>query len=299
MSDNITPDDWESQLIDYTLGVLEPGEAAAFEAGLEECRRDVRLAREYGVVSGWMGLATPPAEPPDGHKNRLMSLIQSTPQAAAPTPLVTPSARPTLTVVPSPTVEAAAGAPPTAQGTEGSVTDLGAYRARRNTTAVLQALLGVAAVLIFLLGLWAWTANSDKLTAQSNLTAAQAQMTAIASRPNIPPGYAVLPLPPQKGYESVKASVIYNPQSSDVQFSANGLAQLPPGKTYELWFLKPQGNPDPAGTFTPDQTGAAAHSATASQAIANYNGFAVSLEPTPGSPAPTGPIIVAGTYSAP
>ncbi len=299
MSDNVTPDDWESQLIDYTLGVLDPGEVAAFETGLEECRRNVQLARDYGVVSGWMGIATPPAEPPAGHKNRLMELIQSTPRAEAPTPLESQAARPSLTAVPSPSAEQVAGAAPPAQDVQGNVTDLGAYRARRNNTGILQALLGVAAVLIFLLGLWAWTANSDKITAQTNLTAAQAQMTAIASRPNIPPGYAVLTLPPQKGYESVKASVIYNPQSSDVQFSANGLAQLPSGKIYELWFLKAQGNPDPAGTFTPDQTGEAAHSVTATQTIAKYNGFAVSLEPTPGSAAPTGPIIVAGTFSTP
>ncbi len=285
MSDNVTPDEWESQLIDYTLGVLDPGETAAFETGLQECRRNVQLARDYGVVSGWMGVATPPAEPPAGHKNRLMSLIQSTPQTEAPTPIVTRSARPALTALPSIPADQAAQATPTTQDAQGNVTDLGAYRARRNTTGVLQALLGVAALLIFLLGLWAWTANSDKATLQS--------------QPNIPPGYSLLILPPQKGYESVSAVAFYNPQKNDVVFVGKGLASPPSGKVYELWFLKGQGNPDPAGTFLPDQTGNAEHTGFGPQAASQYAGFAVSVEPTPGSTAPTGPIIVAGTYSTP
>jgi anti-sigma-K factor RskA len=214
-----------------------------------------------------------------------MSLVQSTPQAEAATPIVTQSTRPALTALPSLPADQAAQGPPTTQDGQGNVTDLGAYRARRNTTAVVQALLGVAAVLILLLGLWAWTANSDK--------------NKIEGQPNIPAGYSLLILPPQKGYESVSAVAFYNPQKNDVVFVGKGLATPPSGKVYELWFLKGQGNPDPAGTFLPDQTGNAEHTGFGPQTASQYAGFAVSVEPTPGSAAPTGPIIVAGTYSTP
>jgi hypothetical protein len=267
------------------------------------------MARDYSVVSGWMGLATRPSDPPDGHKNRLMALIQTTPQAEAqvPAPAAGQATRPALTVLPSqPEAQAEAQAPgatttPAAPVTPGNVTDLGEYRERRNNRALLQALLGVAAVAIFLLALWAWTSNSDKLDAENQVAALQAQYNTLASKPNLPPGYAVLPLPPQPGYEKVNASVVYNPQTSDVQLAASGLAPLPAGKIYELWFLKPQGqgNPAPAGTFSPDSSGNASHSVTGPQPMNDYAGFAVSEEPTPGSSAPTGPILVAGTFPTP
>src|SRR5438045_3625293 len=88
---NVTPDEWEAQLIDYTLGVMEPAEAAAFEQGLEECRRHVRFAGEYEAVSGLLGAAVPAAEPPEGHKTRLMSRLQATPQVQAPAGTVSKS----------------------------------------------------------------------------------------------------------------------------------------------------------------------------------------------------------------
>ena len=62
---------------------------------------------------------------------------------------------------------------------------------------------------------------------------------------------------------------------------------------------KPQGNPEPAGVFTPDSGGSAHHTATGAQTMAQYIGFAVSEEPSPGVPAPTGPIIAAGQHSTP
>ena len=278
MSDNVTPEDWEAQLIDYTLGVMEPGEAAAFEADLAECRRNVQMAREYSVVSGWMGLATPPSEPPAGHKNRLMTLVQSTPQAEAPTFVATKTAAP-LSVVPTGAGQQTATTPPA------NVTDISDYRSRRSNTGLLQALLGAAAVVIFLLGLWAWTANSDKLDAEA--------------RVNIPAGYSLITLPSQKGFENVTAVAFYNPQKNDVVMVGKGLAPLPSDKVYELWFLKGQGNPDPAGTFLPDQAGNAQHTGIAPQTVSQYAGFAVSEEPAPGGTVPTGPIIAAGTFTAP
>jgi anti-sigma-K factor RskA len=106
-------------------------------------------------------------------------------------------------------------------------------------------------------------------------------------------------LQPQKGYEGVGAVALYNPDKNDVVFIGGGLPQLPENQVYELWFLKKVGDPAPAGIFRPDAAGSAAHAATGAQTMADYAGFAVTVEPAPGVTAPTGNAVVAGKYAAP
>src|SRR3954468_19052719 len=86
---NASHDEWEAQLIDYSVGAMEPEEAASFEERLAECRRHVLLARDYGTVAGMLGTAVPAADPPAGHRSRLMSRVSATPQASATT--ITPA----------------------------------------------------------------------------------------------------------------------------------------------------------------------------------------------------------------
>ncbi len=78
--------------------------------------------------------------------------------------------------------------------------------------------------------------------------------------------------------------------------TAGGLlmvAKLPPaqpGKTYELWTFS-GGRPRPAGIFDVDASGAATHHIAPTGG--RVEGFAVTLEPAGGVPAPTGPIVLA------
>lgn len=71
------------------------------------------------------------------------------------------------------------------------------------------------------------------------------------------------------------------------------VAKLPPaqpGKTYELWTFS-NGRPSPAGLFTVDASGSA--TLRINPTGARVEGFAVTLEPAGGMPAPTGPIVLA------
>jgi anti-sigma-K factor RskA len=275
MNDNVTPDDWESQLIDYTMGVMGAEDAAAFEAGMEECRRNLQMARDYGVVTGWMGLAASPGEPPQGHKSRLMARVQSTPQALAASPAGAAVPAAPRAVAPQPAPAAPTTPAASSPQADGKVTDLGEYKARRRSPGWMPVALAAAGVVILLMGGWVWN---------------------LVNGVNIPPGYKTVSLAAQKGYEKVTAVAFYDPQKTNALLVANGLPTLPPGKAYELWFLKGQGNPDPAGTFSADPSGNATHAASSTQTMAAYSGFAVSEEPASGSSTPTGPIIVAGTY---
>lgn len=71
------------------------------------------------------------------------------------------------------------------------------------------------------------------------------------------------------------------------------VAKLPPaqpGKTYELWTFS-EGRPRPAGVFDVDASGTATHRIAPTGG--RVEGFAVTLEPAGGVPAPTGPIVLA------
>jgi anti-sigma-K factor RskA len=74
------------------------------------------------------------------------------------------------------------------------------------------------------------------------------------------------------------------------QLVVAGLPRVPEGKAYELWAFR-SGTPRPAGVFHVDHAGhAAVPVAAAGGAV---EGFAISVEPVGGVPAPTGPVVLA------
>ncbi len=71
-----------------------------------------------------------------------------------------------------------------------------------------------------------------------------------------------------------------------------GLPPAPAGKTYELWTIAGK-TPKPAGLFGVDAAGRGTHRVAADAAGGAVQVFAVTLEPEGGTPAPTGPIVLA------
>lgn len=271
---NVREDGWEEQLIDYSLGVMDAGEAVTFEAGLAECRQHVRLAAQYEQSVAWMGLAVPSAEPPQGHKSRLMSRITATPQETSgapvqPTMAAQPTTeRPTLRVVP-PVTDAAtppAGAP---------VVSLDEYRERRRNTLIAAA-GAIAAALILVVGIWAFLGRTQGPPALEGYKVVQ-----------------LAPQPDQPDYANVNAFVLFNPDKPDAIVLANGLPTLPAGKVYEFWAIPPGTGASPvrAGTFQAAATGDTRHEATTPQNASTYAAYAVSVEDAPGGDAPKGPIV--------
>ncbi len=279
---NVPEDNWESRLIDYTLGVMEPGETEQFAVSLAECRQHVELAQKYEQTMGWIGTAAVAVEPPAGHQSRLMARIDATPQtrAAAPTMLVSMAApetsvRQERAQVPSTTAPAAE---PDASPEAGpKVVDLAAYRERRRNV-FLGALGAIAAALILVVGLSSLLGQNNRLV--------------------IPPGYQVVQLAPEPGFDKANAVVLYDPNKNEATLLGTGFPQVPAGKVYELWVLRAGANeaPDQAGTFVPDATGTSQHFAEAPRTVGTYVGFAVTLEDAPGVPVAKGPVVVKGTF---
>jgi anti-sigma-K factor RskA len=84
-----------------------------------------------------------------------------------------------------------------------------------------------------------------------------------------------------------------NPEARKALFYAYGLPPLPPGKTYELWFIDPTG-PVPAGVFAADPRGMASLEVDNVAPTQRILAWAVTVEPRGGVPKPTGAMVLKG-----
>jgi len=302
-----TDDDWESQLTDYVFGAMAPEAAQQFERGLSQCREKVLLAQQYSEVMGLLGAAVSPAEPPQGHKTRLMARIASMPQERADATLE-PLVATTSTVVQMPVAPIKPATTPTqstppiqAEGMS-NVTDLSAYRERRRAGSVVPWAMAAAATLLFLVGAWGWlSAQSVAEQRARELADLRSTVATLRDTPNIPPGYLAFPVQGQQAMRDATAVVLFDPNKNEAFLLAQGLKPLTSAEVYELWLLPQAADqaPVPAGTFNADDSGRARHTVEASANIGTYAGVAVTLEPAPGVPSPTGPMVLVGKYALP
>jgi anti-sigma-K factor RskA len=103
------------------------------------------------------------------------------------------------------------------------------------------------------------------------------------------PATRVVDLRGQGPASAASGRMIWNETAGGHLFVA-GLAPAPAGKTYELWTIAGQ-IPRPAGLFVVDAAGRGAHRVASAGGPVKV--FAVTLEPEGGTPAPTGPIVLA------
>ena len=103
------------------------------------------------------------------------------------------------------------------------------------------------------------------------------------------PATRVVELRGQGPATGASGRLIWNDAGGGHLFVA-GLPPAPAGKTYELWTIAGQ-TPRPAGLFGVDAAGRGAHRFPRGGGAVQV--FAVTLEPEGGTPAPTGPIVLA------
>ena len=85
--------------------------------------------------------------------------------------------------------------------------------------------------------------------------------------------------------------VIWNEARGGYVYVA-GLAPLPPDRAYELWTIS-GGTPRPAGLLAVDASGTGGHRIEPAAGERSVDVFAITIEPGGGTPAPTGPIVLA------
>ena len=89
-----------------------------------------------------------------------------------------------------------------------------------------------------------------------------------------------------------QADAIYSREQGRLLLMASNLRSLPAHKTYQLWILPMHGAPMSAGMFKPDAKGCATMMVPQVPAV-EAKGFALTIEPEQGSPAPTSnPVLV-------
>jgi anti-sigma-K factor RskA len=91
-----------------------------------------------------------------------------------------------------------------------------------------------------------------------------------------------------------QGKAIYVRSTGTLVFLASNMPALPPQKTYELWLIPTSGEPIPAGIFRPDIHGSAALIKPPLPAGVQPTTFAITVEPSAGSAAPTSTPIMVG-----
>ena len=91
-----------------------------------------------------------------------------------------------------------------------------------------------------------------------------------------------------------QGKAIYVRSTGTLVFLASNMPELPPQKTYELWLIPTSGAPIPAGLFRPDTHGSAALIKPPLPSGIEAKTFAITVEPGPGSAAPTSTPIMVG-----
>jgi hypothetical protein len=90
-----------------------------------------------------------------------------------------------------------------------------------------------------------------------------------------------------------RGRAVWNPATREAVLVASGLDPAPPGRSYELWVMT-DGAPTPAGAIVVGPDGRAAFRLPALEQTSRVKTFVVTLEPSSGSPVPTGPAILSG-----
>jgi len=103
-------------------------------------------------------------------------------------------------------------------------------------------------------------------------------------------------LAPKEGVAG-SGRVLVDAASGDSVVVVSGLAPAPEGKTYELWALRGDRPPEPAGLFAVGAEGTLASRGARVERPGEVTAFAVSIEPAAGSQAPTGPIVLVGAVA--
>ncbi len=239
----------------YVVGALSPDEVREFERHLIEC--DGCTADVIDIRAVTSALSTTVAtDPPARLRSAVLSQIAQTAQEPAAT--------------------AVADRTPTASEStsRGNVFEFRPSRRRRVATSLLAAAAVVAAVGF---GGWAYQADQDAENSQRIANQARSDTTEMAS---LLSSDDVRTVSGRFSQTDHTGTVVMSKRLGKAMFVAEGLPNLPDDKVYEAWTIN--GNQEPAGTFTDDQS-----ILRLSDAAFTADRLAITVEPEGGSTQPT------------
>jgi anti-sigma-K factor RskA len=156
------------------------------------------------------------------------------------------------------------------------------------------AVTGLVAVIV--LGAWALSLNAQIARLQQETARLQqelvvqqevlAQLSAPKMSASAITGTDVQP--------QAHGQMLANPAQPQAVLIVSDLAPLPPDRVYQFWLIR-QNVPVSAGLFTVDEQGHAILPVEAAEVIGAFDTIGVSIEPSGGSPQPTGDIVMLGS----
>jgi anti-sigma-K factor RskA len=256
----MTHEPFDTQAAAYALGALDADERSEFErhlaTGCDQCQA---MLRESAETLAALAAQLPPAIPPPDVRPALLRRIEA--DAVRRQPAVRPPRRWLASWA------ATAAAAMVIGGLAVGLLLVGRYEAR--LTRLAQEIAAERARLEQVLG--------EQAGAQAILALLRDPATRLVALQGAGPTPGAV------------ARVLWNEQAGGWAIVAK-LPPARPGTIYELWTFS-GGRPSPAGIFDVDAAGSAMHRFAA--ADGPVEGFAVTLEPAGGVPAPTGPIVLA------
>ncbi len=267
-------------LLLFALLLLSEEEAAPVRAHLESCAQCTgELARVREDLATY-ALALEPVPLPEGVRGRFLARIGA-PASPTTVPILTPAAAPAASPMIAPA--APSRVPSRALGWLGwagwaaaaaaAVVALG-FRQDRDA---LQAALS--------------TAQTQSARAEAEALEARRLLGTLTD-----PDAVRVDLLTPKAPKTPAARATYQPRTGTLLLIASDLRPLAPGKVYELWLIPASGAPPvAAGTFSPDGHGSASLLVPSLRGAVAAKAFGITEEPAGGSPAPTMPILLAGS----
>lgn len=255
-------DQWLEQADVYAAGALDGRELAGFEAHLATgCAICAERLRETREALALLPRSLPEVPPPPALRARVLDAIAAERR---------PAAAPVVPLRPAP------------------------RRRRAIWWAGWTGLAAAAALLVVV--------NAQLRETREELRALQGRVatlqTELAQREEAlrflsDPNVRYVSLGGLKPTPEASAWLLWNPATRQGLLLARGLPAAPAGHAYELWALA-GAQPVPAGVFSADAAGRALLRLPPLPEGHTYDAFAVTLEPAPGVPKPTGPMHLHG-----
>lgn len=151
------------------------------------------------------------------------------------------------------------------------------------------ALVGAALLLVLALGLWNFSLQNQMAQQSAELSRQREFMTMLAYSDGTPKHLAGTDAAAQAvgrlygGYDDNSFVVV-----------TYDMPRLPADKVYQLWLIDASGKRTSGGIFTVDDHGRGWLFSQAPQGLGNYRSVGVTVEPTGGSPGPTGAKMLGG-----
>lgn len=273
----------------FLLSGLEGEELREFQEELdrrgEGGARTLQRTRE---ALGLLALTAPPEAPPTALRERLMAEVrrESVPQGRGD-----------------------AFAPLSARGVSGATspdsTDSVSWQPRETYTAtrVPSILLAAALVAIVVLGIWNGNLRSELAEQRAALASANEQISAVETLRGevaqlredmgtmVAPSASIISLAGTATRPEARARIYVDPETGRALVRVFELPVLEAGSVYQLWAIR-DGQPFSVGTFMAREDGPARLDLDALDPVAGADALAVTIEPAPGQPAPTGEMVL-------